>query len=242
MLAGFKTIAGTPSLWPWALVPIVVMLALEALMVTLTWKMGGRLIGRLVPAIPGEWGPMIGGVLNYLALAVLIVACWFVAVLLAPPLSAPALEHIVRRVETELGVRPRPSLGFFRELACGFRALAGGLVVTLPIFVVLWTVEFIFAPVAIVTTPLKFVVSSLLVAWGLFDYPLTLRGIGFRARLGLMREHFACVLGFGLAFALLFWVPCCGVALLPVGAAGAARLLAEIERADPGGGRPTLPA
>src|SRR5262245_1831893 len=105
------------------------MLALEALMVTLTWKIGGQLIGRLVPAIPGEWGPMIGGLLNYLALALLIVVCWFVAVPLAPPLSAPALEHIVRRVETELGVPERPSLGFFREVICGFRALAGGLVV-----------------------------------------------------------------------------------------------------------------
>ena len=36
-------------------------------------------------------------------------------------------------------------------------------------------------------------------------------------------------LGFGLTFALIFWVPCCGVALLPVGAAAATRLLAQIE-------------
>jgi uncharacterized protein involved in cysteine biosynthesis len=116
--------------------------------------------------------------------------------------------------------------------------------VTLPIFVILWIAEFIFAPVAIVTTPLKFIVSSLIVAWGLFDYPLTLRGIGFGARLDLMRRNFASVLGFGLAFALVFWVPCCGVALLPVGAAAATRLLAEIERAGPGGGTAglTLPA
>jgi CysZ protein len=239
VFAGFKTIMGTPSLWPWALVPVVVMFALGALLMTLGWEIAGNFIGRIVPAIPGEWGPVLGGLLNYLALAVFIVICWFVAVLLAPPLSAPALEHIVRRVENELGVPPRESIGFFREVICGFRALAGGLVVTLPIFVILWIVEFIFAPVAVVTTPLKFVVSSLLVAWGLFDYPLTLRGIGFRSRLELMRENFASVLGFGLAFALVFWVPCCGVALLPVGAAAATRLLAQIEGFGTSGGTPT---
>ncbi len=244
VFGGFRTILGTPSLWPVSLVPVVVMLALEALLVMLAWKLGGRLIGRIVPAIPGEWGPIIGGVLNYLAIAVLIVVCWFVAVPLAPPLSAPALERIVRRVETELGVPPRPSIGFFRELGCGFRALAGGLVATLPVFAILWILEFIFPPVAVVTTPLKFVVSSLLVAWGLFDYPLTLRGVGFRARLDLMRRNFSCALGFGLTFALALWVPCCGVALLPMGAAAAARLVAEIERAGPGQGTagPTLPA
>jgi hypothetical protein len=54
-----------------------------------------------------------------------------------------------------------------------------------------------------------------------------LRGVGFRARLTLVRENFACVLGFGIAFAFGFWL-CCGIALLPVGVIAATRLLAAI--------------
>ena len=42
------------------------------------------------------------GILGYAAIAVLAVMAWFVAVPLAPPLSAPALEHVVRRVEAEM--------------------------------------------------------------------------------------------------------------------------------------------
>jgi uncharacterized protein involved in cysteine biosynthesis len=45
-----------------------------------------------------------------------------------------------------------------------------------------------------------------------------------------MRENFPPVLGFGLAFMLVFWVPCCGVALLPVGVAAATKLSVDIER------------
>jgi CysZ protein len=227
---GFGTLARTPALWPWAIVPMLVLLALEAAFVALAVTVGAPFLRSLIPAAESDWGNIAAGVLGYVAIAALAVVGWFIAVALAPPLSAPALEHVVRRVEEELGVPPRPSIGFFRELACGFRALAGGLAVGLPIIAALWLVELVAPPAALVATPMKFVVSSLLVAWGLFDYPLTLRGIGFRARFALLADNFACVLGFGLAFALVFWIPCCGVALLPVGAAAATRLVVSIER------------
>jgi uncharacterized protein involved in cysteine biosynthesis len=154
---------------------------------------------------------------------------WFVAAALAAPLSAPALERIVEAVERQLGAPPRVPLGWFRELACGFRSLFGALLLAGPLLVVVWALE-VFVPVlAPITIPAHVIVTSLLVAWGLFDYPLTLRGVGFRERLRLVGENFACVLGFGLAFALLFWLPCCGVALLPVGAAAATRLTLQIK-------------
>jgi uncharacterized protein involved in cysteine biosynthesis len=68
----------------------------------------------------------------------------------------------------------------------------------------------------------------LLVAWSLFDYPLTLRGIGFRQRLAIVRDNLGCSLGFGAAFALIFWLPFCGIALLPVGVAAATQLLSKL--------------
>jgi CysZ protein len=236
VFGGFGTIAGTPSLWPWALVPVAVLIVLEGTIIWLAMTFARPWVESLLPEATSVWGRRGVGALGFLAVGMLAVVGWFVAVPLAPPLSAPALEHVVRRVETELGEPPRPSIGFFRELLCGFRALAGGLAIGVPIVVFLSIVEFFAPPAAIVTTPLKFLVSSLLVALGLFDYPLTLRGIGFRARLAWLRENFACALGFGVAFALVFWVPCCGVLLLPVGAAAATRLLVEIEKAGPGRG------
>ena len=66
----------------------------------------------------------------------------------------------------------------------------------------------------------------------LFDYPLTLRGIGSRERFRFMSRHFSVVLGFGCAFSLVFWLPCLGILMLPVGAAAATQLYWEIERAQ----------
>jgi hypothetical protein len=43
-----------------------------------------------------------------------------------------------------------------------------------------------------------------------------------------VRDHFACVAGFGAVFALSFWLPCCAVVLLPVGAVAATRLSSAI--------------
>jgi uncharacterized protein involved in cysteine biosynthesis len=80
--------------------------------------------------------------------------------------------------------------------------------------------------------PLKLLLTALLVALGLFDYPLTLRGVPFGERLRLLRQYPAVALGFGGTFALLFWVSCCGVVLLPVGAAAATLVVTEILRAE----------
>jgi uncharacterized protein involved in cysteine biosynthesis len=91
--------------------------------------------------------------------------------------------------------------------------------------------ELFVPPLAVVITPLKLLLGALGVAWGLFDYPLTLRGIGARQRFAFMKRHFTVVLGFGSAFSLLFWLPCVGLLMLPVGVAAATRLYWEIERA-----------
>jgi uncharacterized protein involved in cysteine biosynthesis len=92
----------------------------------------------------------------------------------------------------------------------------------------LWLVGALVPGAIVVTLPAGLLLTSLLVAWGLFDYPLTLRGFGFRARLDLLAQNFGAVLGFGAAFALVFWLPCVGVMLLPVGAIAATRLVCGI--------------
>jgi hypothetical protein len=181
-----------------------------------------------LPHATSALGRFGAGLAGYGFALLFAVAGWFVALVLAPPLSAPALESLVGAIEARAGMPPRAPLGFFGELACGVRAFAGATLLTAPCFVVLWAIGVAAPPAGVVTAPLAALVSALLVAWSLFDYPLTLRGVGFRARLELVRANFSCVLGFGAAFALSFWLPCAGVLLLPVGAIAATRLLAGI--------------
>jgi CysZ protein len=113
------------------------------------------------------------------------------------------------------------------------RAQAFAACFAVPLLTVLWVVELFVAPAVFVTVPLKLIVTAFSLAWNLFDYPLTLRGIRMRERLRLVLAYKGAALGFGLGFALLFWFPCFGVLMLPVGVAGATRLVWQIMRADP---------
>ena len=226
--SGFRALADQPALWPFAAVPAVIFLLLEGTFVTLSVVVVAPWVATKLPAVASWYGEVAVGVVSYGLAVLLAIIGWFVATALAVPLSAPALERIVDQVEQKLGAPARVPIGWLRELACGFRSLFGALLLAGPLLIAVWVLEAFLPVLAPITIPAHVIVTSLLVAWGLFDYPLTLRGIGFRERLALVREHFACVLGFGLAFALLFWFPCCGILLLPVGAAAATRLTLEI--------------
>jgi uncharacterized protein involved in cysteine biosynthesis len=127
----------------------------------------------------------------------------------------------------------RAPLGFFAEMGCGAQAMLLSLAFTLPLIVGLTLLGLVVPPLLIVTTPLKLLIGVLGVAWSLFDYPLTLRGVPASQRLQLMGRHFSAVLGFGTAFSLLFWLPCLGLVMLPIGVAGATRLYWEIQRSTP---------
>ncbi len=220
-------------LWPISLVPGAILFALVtafALLAVLllrpavtTWlnpeggpyaALGAGLAGWLVAILAGALGAL-------LALAI------------TPPLSAPALEHIVSARERSLGVPDRQPIGLFAEMAFGLKAQLFAAGFAVPTLAVLWAIDLLFPPAAIVTVPLKLVVVSAALSWNLLDYPLTLRGVRLRDRLRLMAAHKAAILGFGLAFAALFWLPCFQVLMLPVGVAAAAELMWTILARDP---------
>jgi len=220
--------ARLPALWPWALVPAVLFALLEsAFLAVAVYVLRPEVLERL-PEATTFWTRVGAGAASVVVVLGTAITGWFVALLLVPPLSAPALEHLVGRVEREIGAPPRAPIGFLRELGSGFRAMLGAALVGGPTLLLLTLVEFLAPPASVVTVPLKLLVSSLLIAWGLFDYPLSLRGIGFRERFQLMVDHFPAVLGFGLTFAVIFWVPCCGVLFLPVGAAAATIVVSRV--------------
>jgi uncharacterized protein involved in cysteine biosynthesis len=161
------------------------------------------------------------------------------AVSLAQPLSGPALETLARRQEGALGARAWPEEPYLRGLWRGLRVNLTGLAVSGPLLGLLLLVDLLFPPAAVVTAPLKFLVSSALVGWDLLDYPLSVRGWRVRDRWRWIRAHHRPFLGFGMACAALLLIPGLGLLLLPVGAAGAARL---VHRTDPPGAcEPVLP-
>jgi CysZ protein len=223
----FGHLARLPKAWGYALVPALVFLILASLGVYAAFTWLEPFVKGLLPEATSWYGRFGSTVVSQLAALLASLSAVLLAQVLTPPISAPALERIVGIVERDLGAPPRASLGFFREIWCGFRALAAGALFFVPIGLVLWIVDFVFPPAAIVTVPLKVLLTGFVVAWNLVDYPLTLSGMRVRERFALIKRELYGFLGFGLGFAALFWLPCCGIVCLPIGVVAATRLAAK---------------
>ncbi len=228
-LGAARQLLGLPSAWPFALVPAVVFVLLEAAFVAASWRflrpwVNGELAGE------GTLRHVGATALSWVSVVLAAALGWLMSAFFAPMLSAPALERIIGIAEADLHAPARAPLGFIAEFWCGARSLLLSGALTLPAVALLTLLEVVVPPVAVVATPAKFLLGALGIAWGLFDYPLTLRGIGARQRLAFMTRHFSVVLGFGVAFSLVFWLPCLGIVMLPIGVVAATRLYWEIER------------
>lgn len=227
----FRFLLHTPASWPAALVPAAVLSLLLSLALYVAL---GPVRGLIAGDSPGDSLADLGRDVASWAVAVLAGLIGVVIALgLTPVISSPALERLILRHEASRGVPARAPLGFFPELWCGLRAQAAAVVIAGPIVIALWLVEFFFPPAAVVTLPLGFVATSLGLAWNLLDYPLTLRGVRLRERLRFVASHKGATLGFGLGYAALSLVPCCGLLMLPVGAVAASDLLWSILEQEP---------
>ena len=138
----------------------------------------------------------------------------------------------MRRAEAKLGVPPWPETTMISEIVRSIEGLLVTLSLGAPLLAFLFLLGFLFPPLALITTPIQIVVTALLCAWDLCDYPLSIRGVGVRERVALLRRHLGAVLGFGLGLSLLSLVPCALFLALPIGVAGAAHLIARIEASE----------
>jgi CysZ protein len=228
-LRGIGFVISTPSVWGYALIPAL--MALLLLLVFLVSGVWGALHGldALLGEVSGIWATagmwLLKGVLALLSLLLAPI----LALLLAQPLSGFALEGIVRAQERALGQQPSAQSGLLESMLRATAITLFALALGLPALSALFMVGFLFPPALVVTVPLKFVVSGWMLAWNFFDYPLSLRRMGLGQRLAWLVRNFGAFTAFGLAWTVLVFMPGVVLLLLPMGVAGATRLVVEEE-------------
>lgn len=231
VVAGARFIVLRPKSWPWALVPVVVALVLVvgfgASLGTLVWRLTAA--WRHAEGLRAALG-WLGAVSALLGAAV---ASLLGALSLAQPLSGFALDTLSRQQEVALGGPERPDGDFWETTWRGLRVTLTALAVALPIILVLSVVGLVVPFAFVVTVPLKFVVTGLLVAWDFLDYPLGLRGMAVRTRFAFVRVNLRGVLAFGLGMAGLLLIPGVGLLMLPIGVVAGTQLVVAAERALP---------
>jgi CysZ protein len=223
-VGGIGFVLGTPSVWGWSLVPAGFMALFSLATCGLSWWGSWEAARALVgDANAGTWAvAILLGVFGAM-LAVLV------ALTLAQPCAGFALEAICRAQERALVGRASAPLPFWPSLRRNLKVVTATLVVGGGVTAVLFVVEFLVPPAAVVTVPLKVLVGGWLMAWNFLDYPLGLRGVGVRGGVRWVGRHAVEVTVFGLAWWSLVLFPGAVLFLLPMGVAGAARLVAEAD-------------
>lgn len=221
---GIGFIVSTPAVWGWSLVPIGFMAILSLGLCGLTWWGAWEASRAMVGESDlGTWTLTILLGLMGATLAVLI------ALTLAQPCSGFALEEIGRAQERAMVGRASPAIPYWASLLRNLKVIVATVVLGGGVMFVLFVVEFFFPPAAIATVPLKFLIGGWLMAWNFLDYPLGLRGLGFRDSVRWVFRHSGAVTVFGLTWWCLVLFPGAVLFLLPMGVAGATRLVVEAD-------------
>jgi CysZ protein len=233
-LGGIGFVLSTPGVWPYAVIPALVMLVLSiGLSVLGIYAAGWMTDGIFDEEKLGTWSKIGYWTVKVLFWLLGIVLAVVFGLALAQPLSGFALDAIARRQEEALTGFRRPDPPFIAGMLRGVRVAAVTVVVGGILFGGLFVVDMVFPPALAVTIPLKFLIAGWLIAWDFLDYPLGLRGLGIRARLDWFGRQFGAVTAFGAAWSLLIIVPGIVLILLPMGVAGATRMVVEADPSSP---------
>jgi len=232
-LRGFRFLARRPDLWLLCLVP-----AAWALLIS---GAGSAAAIKYLPPFAswlfgtgGSWAAQAAiSVASFLITALGVLLAVVLGLVLAQPLSNPALERLVRAFELDLGAPERPIIPLWRQMGRSAGGVLIGLTFGLPVLLALVVLTTV-APITVwVTTPLKLLVLGMMITWDLMDYPFTVRGWSLPMRARWMRDNLGAVIGFGLSLGIVLIIPCVGVLLLPIGTVGATWLYYERRAALP---------
>jgi CysZ protein len=239
MIEGFRAAVGgmlfvvtTPRVWPYAAVPALLLVLLACGFALLFVHGADWLTAAMVGAPESVWGRLGGWLLEALLVLVAIVTALLLALALAQPLSGFALEAVALAQERAMLGANLPHSSFFAALWTSTRATTVMLVVGGIVYSVLFAIDFAFPPALAVTAIIRFIAAAWLLAWNFLDYPLSLRGLGVMARLRWAARHFDEFTVFGMVWAALLIVPGLFIVVLPMGVAGATRLVVEGEMTD----------
>ncbi|HEY7327416.1 MAG TPA: EI24 domain-containing protein [Gemmataceae bacterium] len=228
---GISFVIVTPRVWGYALVPVGMLLLLSCGLLGLSVWGSHHLSARLIGPDAGTWG-QIGywGLMVALNMVGLLAAV-LLALSLAQPFSGFALESIAHAQELDLTGTAAPKASFLAALVSTTKAVVIALLVGGTLLTILFLISFFFPPAAVVTVPLKVLVCGWMLAWDFIDYPLGMRGVGLEGRFAWVGRNFAAFTLFGALWALLVVVPGVVLIILPMGVAGATRLVVADERA-----------
>jgi uncharacterized protein involved in cysteine biosynthesis len=232
LLRGIRTFAGTPSVWPLGLIPVLLAAVIVGLLLSLLALNVDELAAALTPAAD-TWSPSARELVRLVVGALLIGAFVFATVLgfatLTNLVGQPFFEVLSDRIERGLGGTLPPGPPWWRTLP---RATAESLALLL-LAACAGAVLLVLNLVPVLGQVIGALVWGYLLAVELLAIPLQRRGLYLRQRLRLLWRHRMLVTGFGVAAFLLFLVPLMNILAMPGAIVGGTLLARHIHASAP---------
>jgi CysZ protein len=232
--AGFGFLLRRPGLWPYAVLPVLIAVALVATGLVIALFVGAPIASRFGPA-PGSvpvWVELPASLLLWTAI---LGSGVFLGLGLALALTSPALDLLSSHVEARARGQAKASgRGTAWE---ALQALRGSLY-----FLVAAPGVFLLGLIPVVGPFLSLAWGGWAVAFQMTDSALSRRGMSFREKRRWHRSWRAESLGFGIAGMVGLLVPLANLILAPALVAGGTLLVLDLEDVGAERPQPPLPA
>lgn len=235
LLRGFALLR-EPSLRRYVVIPIVINIALIALMVSLLgWQLDSWLDAWL-SGLP-YWLAWLETLLWWIGLLLATLAFCYVFTLLANLIASPFNGMLSAQVEKLVtGTAPESGMSLTGEMADGLfgelrrlryyfgRALVLGLV----------SLALLFIPLAnLAIAPLWFIFGAFMLSFEYLDQPMANRGLRFDAKIAQLRARRWRHLGFGSLVTLITAIPLANLVVMPAAVVGATLLYLDCQPGVP---------
>ena len=224
---GLRVLIVRPRLWGYAIVPVLINLAIMAAAIFAMFTIGSALLALLWWSLGGEWNEgwwlvakiaivILGGISTIMVCIAAAVIMWR---LLSAMFCGYFYGRIATAVELELGLpaEEMQPISIWREMRDAFTDM-GWLMTSLAVALVVSLIPFIGAPIALAYS-LYF--QILTCGRDQFSYPLSLRGKHRAERVAFCQQHFTHTMGVGTVVLAMEFIPIVGALFMVTAAAGA---------------------
>lgn len=220
---GLGFIARHSRLWPLAIAPFLINLALFALFFWFSYSRFSQWLDALLPTGEGWWWLVLYYFLAVLAVLLLLVVQVYLFAVVGSVVAAPFLELLTQRAEELATPGQAPaweSRGIFSEILRVAGQALKKLILYVLVMGLLLLVNLLPGLGAALYAGLAFVATCYFLALEFLDYPLDRRGLSLTAKMGYVRRLGLRGLSFGAAVFGLGLTPVVNLALLPLAAVG----------------------
>ncbi|HEU4329132.1 MAG TPA: EI24 domain-containing protein [Roseiflexaceae bacterium] len=216
---GLWLLIGTPRLWRYALIPLLINLVLGALLYGLLLSAGLREIDATVAQAP--LGDLLGPILRVLLIILLLIVIGVLVASFGVTLGSPWYSRLSEEIELIcLGsappAEPLSAQGITRDLLRALLFELKKLVLIIGIGLPVLLINLLPVAGQILSTVGGLLLGATIACLDFFDGPLERRRLRFRDKLGVIRRLLPSSLAFGLVSLGLVSIPLVNLLMIPL--------------------------